>query len=268
MFQQAGRPVGAACAVYGIKMNKKLDLFLTFLKIGAFTFGGGYAMVPLIKHEAADKKGWISENDMLDIVAIAESTPGPIAVNSATFVGHRVAGVTGSALATLGVVLPSFVVIALLGYALDRVSAYKAVRYAFFGVRAGVLALIAKALVSMYKKCPKTGLKRVFARKNEKAAGERENAFFGENAESAGAGRAETANSDAADKTSGTGTGRGALWYVLGCLPYLLMLFSFLMMVLGAVSSPLTLLACAIVGILSQCLACKGAVRGQKRGAR
>jgi chromate transporter len=249
-------------------IRQGLRLFASFFKIGAFTFGGGYAMVPLIEREVCEKKRWLEKDDMLEIVAIAESTPGPIAINTATYVGSRVGGVTGAALATLGVVLPSFLIIFCLSFLLERFSDVRAVRYAFFGVRAGVLALIAKALVSMYKKCPKTGLKRVFARKNEKAAGERENAFFGENAESAGAGRAETANSDAADKTSGTGTGRGALWYVLGCLPYLLMLFSFLMMVLGAVSSPLTLLACAIVGILSQCLACKGAVRGQKRGAR
>ena len=80
-------------------MNKKLDLFVTFFRIGAFTFGGGYAMVPLIKSEAADKKGWISEEDMLDIIAIAESTPGPIAINSATFVGYKTAGVLGSACA-------------------------------------------------------------------------------------------------------------------------------------------------------------------------
>ena len=153
-------------------MNKKLDLFVTFFKIGAFTFGGGYAMVPLIKSEAADKKGWRREEDMLDILAIAESTPGPIAINSATFVGYKTAGVWGSLCATLGVVLPSFVIIALLGTLLDRFSGLKPVRYAFFGIRAGVLALIVKALLSMYKKCPKqklngavkqTGAARVWA---------------------------------------------------------------------------------------------------------
>jgi len=144
-------------------MNKKLDLFLTFFKIGAFTFGGGYAMVPLIKNEAADKKGWISETDMLDIIAIAESTPGPIAINSATFVGYKTAGVLGSACATLGVVLPSFIIISVLGTLLDRFSSLTPVKYAFTGIRAGVLALIIKALISMFKKCPKqklNGLKR------------------------------------------------------------------------------------------------------------
>ena len=142
-------------------MNKKLDLFVTFFRIGAFTFGGGYAMVPLIKSEAADKKGWISEEDMLDIIAIAESTPGPIAINSATFVGYKTAGVLGSACATLGVVLPSFLIIALLGALLDRFSSLKPVVYAFFGIRAGVLALIIKALISMFKKCPKPTLKQL-----------------------------------------------------------------------------------------------------------
>ena len=139
-------------------MNKKLDLFVTFFKIGAFTFGGGYAMVPLIKSEAADKKGWIREEDMLDILAIAESTPGPIAINSATFVGYKTAGVWGSLCATLGVVLPSFVIIALLGTLLDRFSGLKPVRYAFFGIRAGVLALILKALWSMYRQTKKNVL--------------------------------------------------------------------------------------------------------------
>ena len=136
-------------------MNKHLDLFLTFFKIGAFTFGGGYAMLPLIKHEASEKHGWISDEEMLDIVAISESTPGPIAINSATFVGYRTAGVTGAACATLGVVLPSFLVIALLGTLLDAYSSLKWVKYAFFGIKAGVLALICKAVYSMYKACPK-----------------------------------------------------------------------------------------------------------------
>ena len=136
-------------------MNNKLDLFLTFFKIGAFTFGGGYAMVPLIREEAVEKKKWISDEDMLDIIAIAESTPGPIAINSATFVGYKTAGVLGSACATLGVVLPSFLIIVLLGALLDKFSYLKPVKYAFFGIRAGVLALVLKALISMFKKCRK-----------------------------------------------------------------------------------------------------------------
>ncbi len=137
-------------------IRQGLRLFASFFKIGAFTFGGGYAMVPLIEREVCEKKRWLEKDDMLEIVAIAESTPGPIAINTATYVGSRVGGVTGAALATLGVVLPSFLIIFCLSFLLERFSDVRAVRYAFFGVRAGVLALVLKALVSMYKKCPKS----------------------------------------------------------------------------------------------------------------
>lgn len=131
------------------------QLFLTFFRIGAFTFGGGYAMIPLIQRETVETRGWIREEDILDIVAIAESTPGPIAINSATFVGYRVAGVRGAACATLGVVLPSFAIILLAAEVLELLLVYKPVQYAFAGIRAGVLALILKAFWNMYKKCPK-----------------------------------------------------------------------------------------------------------------
>ncbi len=137
------------------RFRKGLELFLTFMKIGAFTFGGGYAMIPMIQREIVEKKGWITDEDILEIVAIAESTPGPIAVNSATFVGYRVAGVFGSFCATFGVVLPSFLIISLIALVLRQFRELKAVKYAFYGIRAGVLALIIKALVSMYKKSPK-----------------------------------------------------------------------------------------------------------------
>lgn len=137
------------------KLNKIWLLFVTFLKIGAFTFGGGYAMIPLIQKEIADKKKWITEDDILDIIAIAESTPGPIAVNSATFVGFKVAGFWGAFASTFGVVLPSFIIITFIAYLLKNFNDYKGVKYAFFGVRAGVLALIIKGLVSMYKQVPK-----------------------------------------------------------------------------------------------------------------
>lgn len=137
------------------KFKNALSLFAVFFKIGAFTFGGGYAMIPLITHEVAEKRKWISEDDILEIVAIAESTPGPIAINMATFAGYRVAGVLGSAFATFGVVLPSFLIISVISFFLKEFENVKAVRYAFFGIRAGVLALLCKAVYSMYKKCPK-----------------------------------------------------------------------------------------------------------------
>ncbi len=130
-------------------------LFLTFLKIGAFTCGGGYAMIPLLQREVAEEKKWISPQDMLDVVAIAESTPGPIAINAATFIGYKTAGFAGAFLATMGVVLPSFGVIAVLSCVLRQVESMTAVRYAFAGIRAGVLALIVRALLSMYRQCPK-----------------------------------------------------------------------------------------------------------------
>ena len=132
--------------------KKIWKVFATFFKIGAFTFGGGYAMIPLIQKEAVDRHGWVTEDDILDIIAIAESTPGPIAINSATFVGYRACGVLGSVAATLGVVLPSFVIIFAISFVLRQFQELKAVRYAFHGIRAGVLALLCKALWGMYKK--------------------------------------------------------------------------------------------------------------------
>jgi chromate transporter len=131
-------------------------LFSTFFRIGAFTFGGGYAMIPLIQREAVEKRGWISEEDILEVVAIAESTPGPIAINAATFIGYRVAGVLGSLFATLGVVLPSFAVILLISGVLRQFQHVDAVRYAFVGIRAGILALIVKTFWGMFKKCKKS----------------------------------------------------------------------------------------------------------------
>ena len=134
------------------KAKRILTLFLTFFKIGAFTFGGGYAMIPLIQRETVDNHKWVTEDDILEIIAIAESTPGPIAINSATFVGYRTCGVLGSVAATLGVVLPSFAIIFALSFVLRQFQELKAVQYAFNGIRAGVMALLCKALWGMYKK--------------------------------------------------------------------------------------------------------------------
>ena len=137
------------------KAKKILKLFIAFLKIGGFTFGGGYAMIPLIQKEAVEKQGWITDDDILEVLAIAESTPGPIAINSATFIGYKVAGVLGSAAATFGVVLPSFVIISLIARVLTEFQDIRAVRYAFWGIRAGVIGLIIKAVYTMFKKCRK-----------------------------------------------------------------------------------------------------------------
>lgn len=138
------------------KAKRVFSLFFTFLKIGAFTFGGGYAMIPVIQQEVSDKRKWVSTQDILDVVAIAESTPGPIAINSATFVGYKVAGFWGAFAATLGVVLPSFLVILLISAVLRKFQSLPVVQYAFVGIRAGVLALLIKALTTMYKQCPKS----------------------------------------------------------------------------------------------------------------
>ena len=100
------------------------DLFLCFFKIGAFTFGGGYAMIPLICREVAEKHKWMEEKDILEVVAIAESSPGPIAINSATFVGYRTAGFWGAFCATLGVVLPSFLIITVIALILEGFQNY------------------------------------------------------------------------------------------------------------------------------------------------
>ena len=136
-------------------LGKARLLFWTFFKIGAFTFGGGYAMIPLIQREVAEHHHWLTEQDILDIVAIAESTPGPIAINSATFVGYQVCGTFGAFCATVGVVLPSFVVIYAISFVLRQFSELTVVQYAFNGIRAGVLALLLKALLSMYRQSPK-----------------------------------------------------------------------------------------------------------------
>ena len=132
-------------------MRELWKIFLTFFKIGAFTFGGGYAMIPLIQKEAVENHHWVEDEDILDIVAIAESTPGPIAINAATFVGYRVKGFAGALAATFGVVLPSFMIILAISYVLRQFRDWKVVQYAFRGIRAGVLVLMLKALIKMFK---------------------------------------------------------------------------------------------------------------------
>ena len=133
------------------KLNKKdiFILFMTFLKIGACTFGGGYAMVPLIERELVIKKKWIDEKEILDIIAVSETTPGPIAVNTATFIGSRIAGFWGAMAATLGVVLPSFVIITVLAVFMRYIKDNRIVSNAFFGIRIGVLLLIFNALFTL-----------------------------------------------------------------------------------------------------------------------
>ncbi len=117
------------------------DLFFTFFKIGLFTFGGGYAMISLVSEQTVSK-GWLTEAELLNMIAVAESTPGPIAVNMATFVGSTQAGILGSAMATLGVVLPSFIIILLISAVIKNFLKYEGVKAFLLGVRPCVVALI------------------------------------------------------------------------------------------------------------------------------
>ena len=137
-------------------IKELFSLFLVFFKIGLFSFGGGYAMLTLIEAEVVDKHKWITKSELGDIFAIAESTPGPIAVNTATFIGTKRLGVFGGICATLGVVLPSFIIIVALSYILNLVKDNKWVGFLFKGIRVGVLVLIAKAVFSFFKDMKKT----------------------------------------------------------------------------------------------------------------
>lgn len=143
-------------------MNILLDLFLTFARIGLFTFGGGYAMIGIFEDVCVERKKWISHDDMMNITVIAESTPGPIAINCATFIGYKQAGFVGSILATFGVVLPSFVVIFLISMYLDNFMELTLVANAFKGIKVGVGIIIVNAAVNMTKKM--SGKKKKFSR--------------------------------------------------------------------------------------------------------
>lgn len=136
-------------------MKETGRLFTTFLKIGAFTFGGGYAMLALLETECIEKKGWLTREEFLDMVAVSESTPGPVAVNSATYIGYQVAGVRGAALATLAVCLPSFVLLYLISLFFDGFLGLRAVARAFCGIRVCVIYLIFSAGLRLWKSMQK-----------------------------------------------------------------------------------------------------------------
>ena len=136
--------------------NIYTEAFSIFFKIGAFTIGGGYAMVALLEHEFVEKKRWLTREEFLDMVAIAESTPGPVAVNSATYIGYKLAGVAGAAASTLAVCLPSFAVIYLISLFFDRFLQLTVVANAFKGIQACVIYLILSAGVKMLKNLQRT----------------------------------------------------------------------------------------------------------------
>ncbi len=145
------------------KLKICLLLFWEFFKIGLFTFGGGYAMVAVFERELVEKKKWLGDEEFTDIIAIAESTPGPLAINSATYVGYKVSGVLGSFFATLGVVLPSFSIILVISLFFDRFLEFEYVNYAFRGIQACVAFLILSAGIKMAKKLKANALNIILA---------------------------------------------------------------------------------------------------------
>ena len=138
------------------KTKEYRSLFLTMLKIGLFTFGGGYAMIALLENEFVAKKKWIEKDEFLDVAAIAESTPGPIAINAATYIGFKNAGIVGSIIATLGICIPSFVIIYAISLFFDAFLSLTLVAYAFKGIQICVVYLILSAGLKMLKQMKKT----------------------------------------------------------------------------------------------------------------
>ena len=141
-------------------MNIFVDLFLTFAKIGLFTFGGGYAMIAMIENHCVARKKWITHDEMMNIMVIAESTPGPIAINCATFTGYRKAGFPGALIATFGIVLPSFTIIYLISMFLDNFLELTIIANAFQGIKIAVGILILDAAFTMVRKMHKKKLPR------------------------------------------------------------------------------------------------------------
>jgi chromate transporter len=138
------------------EMNILLDLFFTFAKIGLFTFGGGYAMIAMIENNCVERKKWITHDEMMNVTVIAESTPGPIAINCATYLGYKHLGVLGSLMATVGVVIPSFVIIFTISLFFDAFLSFTIVEYAFRGIQACVIYLIFSAGLKMLKSMKKS----------------------------------------------------------------------------------------------------------------
>ena len=141
-------------------MNLLLSLFLTFAKVGLFTFGGGYAMIAMIENICIEKKKWITHDEMMNITVIAESTPGPIAINCATYTGYKNAGLLGATIATFGMVLPSFAIIYIISMFLDNFLEIAVIASAFKGIKVAVGILILDAAITMIKKMHKKVLPR------------------------------------------------------------------------------------------------------------
>lgn len=136
-------------------MKELLDMYLSFFRIGAFTFGGGYAMLPIIQEEIVNKKNWASDEEILDYYAIGQSTPGIIAINTATFIGYNKRGVLGALAATLGLVSPSLIIITIIAKFFKDFQDYKIVQYAFNSIQVAVTALITITVVDLFKQSVK-----------------------------------------------------------------------------------------------------------------
>lgn len=140
-------------------MNTLLELYLIFFKMGLFTFGGGYAMLPLLEREVVDKKGWASHEEILDYYAIGQSTPGIIAINTSTFCGYKARGNIGGIVASLGFISPSIIIISIIAKFLQSFSHLAIIQHAFAGIRVAVCALVFYSVLKMIKKDANTGLK-------------------------------------------------------------------------------------------------------------
>lgn len=134
-----------------LRFSTLLSLFLTFFKVGLLTFGGGYAMIPIMQRETSERKKWIEQNEILDIIAISESTPGPIAVNAATYIGYKVGKFWGSFFATLGLILPSFIIITLIAFFYKDFMKLEFINAIFKGLRVGVIILLFSAFLKLKK---------------------------------------------------------------------------------------------------------------------
>lgn len=132
-------------------MKTLIDLFFTFCRIGGLTFGGGYAMLPMIQKEIVEEKKWATEEEVLDYYAVGQCTPGIIAVNTATFIGYKVQGIIGAIVATLGVVFPSLIIITIIAALLKNFASYAIIQHAFSGIRVAVIALIISAILKLAK---------------------------------------------------------------------------------------------------------------------
>ena len=137
------------------KLKLYFDLLFTFMKIGLFTFGGGYAMIPLIQNEVVEKKKWITAIEMVEIIAVAESTPGPVSVNAATYIGYKQAGIWGAILATLGLALPSFIIIYLLSLIYSDLLSLAIFQAMFKGIKVAVILLLFNAVIKLSKNIDK-----------------------------------------------------------------------------------------------------------------